>query len=165
MLLKSLPSILLPLGLVLFLTACAGHNVPTGRWTTDDSVRKFFEEGRIYPDHTYYYLGSITAPDSIIAIDNRYTLRTRVWAEIAISQQVFNGWLTWYRTDNFGPCPLYGGVILTPAGRPAGYWYSRNTRNIVEEPEPGVLVVYQPDSNGFTRCGRQDDDHGFLGLP
>jgi hypothetical protein len=144
---------------LILLSGCTAQ-VPTGRWETDTRVQESFEAGTLLPAHTYYYLGSFTAPDSVIAIDNRFTLRTRVWAQADVSAEMLNGWLNWYRTDNFRRhCPYYGGVILTPDGQQAGIWYSPDIRNIIRMPEPGVLEVYQPTSLTGRRCGepREND--------
>ncbi|MBV5319180.1 MAG: hypothetical protein JZU50_15410 [Desulfobulbaceae bacterium] len=152
-------TLLLLLSWTILLAGCAAQ-VPAGRWETDPRVQKSFEAGTLLPNHTYYYLGSYTAPDSVIAIDNRFTLRTRVWAQVDISEQMLNGWLNWYRTENFGwSCPYQGGVILTPDGQQAGIWYSRNIINIIRMPEPGVLEVYQPVTITGRRCEeRRDND-------
>ncbi len=146
------------LSCLILLSGCAPQ-VPAGKWETDPNVKKSFEAGTLLPAHTYYYLGSYAAPDSVIAIDNRYTLRTRVWAQADLTPAMLNGWLNWYRTDNFGwNCPYYGGVILTPDGQQVGIWYSPNIRNIIRMPEPGVLEVYQPSSLTGRRCGEPRDN-------
>ena len=55
-----------------------------------------------------------------------------------------------------------GGVILTPDGQQAGVWYSPNIINLVQMPEPGVLVVFQPRSPGLSGCTEQEQ--GGIGL-
>lgn len=146
-----------------FSTGCAA-NGPGGRWEVAAGVQQEFESGRILPDHTYYYLGSSSAPDSIIAINNQFTLRTRVWAQVNLTQEMFNGWLNWYRTDYVRGCEYHGGVILTPDGRKAGVWYSQNIFNIIRMPEPGVLEVFQPHSFAMATCGAQNDVSGGIGF-
>lgn len=142
------------------LSGCAagGNNAPAGKWETDPGVQEFFVSGAVLPEHTYYYIGSIAAPDSIIAIDNRFTLRSRVWAQIEMTEQLLSEWLQWYRTEQYGAgCEYRGGVILTPNGERAGVWYSQNIVNIIRMPEPGVLEVYQPHSVSGTTCGQDHD--------
>lgn len=145
-----------------FSTGCVATS-PGGRWEVAPGVQQDFESARILPDHTYYYLGSSSAPDSIIAINNQFTLRTRVWAQVNLTQEMFNSWMNWHRTDVTG-CEYHGGVILTPDGRKAGFWYSQNLFNIIRMPEPGVLEVFQPRSFAMTTCGALNDDHGGIGL-
>jgi len=142
------------------LSGCAagGNSTPAGKWDTDMGVQQLFVSGAVFPNHTYYYLGSIGAPDSIIAIDNRFTLRSRVWAQIEMTEQLLNEWLQWYRTEQYGAgCEYRGGVILTPDGERAGVWYSQNIVNIIRMPEPGVLEVYQPRTPSGATCGRDRD--------
>lgn len=142
----------------LSLAGCAA-GPPGGKWEIEPEVLQLFESGTVLPDHTYYYLGSITAPDSVIAIDHRFTLRTRVWAQIDLTEHMLNGWLQWHRTEHYGAgCEYRGGVILTPDGQRAGFWYSRNIINIVRMPEPGVIEVYQPRSIAGGTCGNPNDD-------
>ena len=143
------------------LSGCAA-TVPTGKWETDHQVGEVFESARVLPNHTYYYLGSITAPASVIAIDNRFTLRTNAWAEIEISEQILRDWLAWFPIAHSRNCLFRGGVILTPDGQQAGVWYSPNIINLVQVPEPGVLVVFQPRSTGLSGC--TDQEQGGIGL-
>ncbi len=146
----------------ILLAGCAAK-VPSGKWEVTPGVQQAFEAGTILPHHTYYYLGSSSAPDSVIAIDNHYTLRTKVWAQVDLTKERLNGWLNWYRTEPARDCEYYGGVILTPDGKQAGVWYSQNIINIIQMPEPGVLVVYQPHSVSLETCGSPDDGMGFGG--
>ncbi|QQG66762.1 hypothetical protein [Desulfobulbus oligotrophicus] len=147
---------------LVFMLGCVSHQ-PGGLWEIDMGVRQLVETGTVLPDHRYYYLGSITAPDTIIAISDQYTLRSRVWAEIELSESRLNGWLQWWRTEHYGPgCEFRGGLILTPDGRQAGIWYSRNIVNIVRMPEPGVLEIYQPRTITGSTC-EQEHDNGLWG--
>ena len=145
----------------LLLLAGCGARLPTGQWQGNTEARHSFEAGTLFPDHTYYYLGSIAGPESVIAIDNRYTLRSKVWAQVDMTQERMNSWLQWYKTDNSRVCDFFGGVILTPDGRRAGMWYSVNLLNTVEMPEPGVLVIYQPTSFSGSKCGMSDGSWFF----
>ena len=145
------------------LSGCATNSGPSGRWEMDAGVQQSVEAGTVLPDHTYYYIGSSAAPDSIIAISNQFTLRTRVWAQVDMNEQLLNDWLQWYRTEHYAPsCEYRGGIILTPDGRQAGIWYSQNIINLIFMPEPGVIEVYQPHSISGRTCGKENDD-GFLG--
>lgn len=145
---------------LILLGGCAAQR-PFGAWESDRRVGQLFESAQVLPDHTYYYLGSIAAPDSIIAIDNRYVLRSEVWARIEISEQILRDWLAWLPIAHSHQCVFRGGVILTPDGRQAGIWYSPHLLNVVQMPEPEVLVIFQPRSAGLSGCGEQD--RGSLG--
>jgi hypothetical protein len=141
----------------IFFAGCTTAAGPVGKWELDSGVQKAFEAGKVFPDHTYYYLGFYAAPHSVIAVSNRYTLRTRAWAQVDITEQMLQGWLTMFRTENATGCDYYGGVILTPDGQQAGVWYSQNNINIVQTPEPGVLEVFQPHTISGATCGAPDD--------
>lgn len=145
---------------ILIVGTLAGCGVlaPTGGWETDGRVEQLFTSAVVLPHHTYYYLGSVTAPDSIIAIDTRFTLRTKVWAEIEISEQVLSNWLAWLPLVHSRSCVFRGGVIRTPDGEQAGVWYSPNLINLVQMPEPDMLVVFPPRSIGPSACGDQEQD-------
>lgn len=152
----------LVLSLMIAMAGCAGNSfqTPQGEWIEEEGIQKVIESGALFPGHAYYYLGSITAPDSFIAIDNRWRLRTRVWAEVEMNPQRLAGWLQWYRSHQYGACEYRGGRILAPDGGEVGYWYSQNQFNIIYSPEPGVLEVYKPNAGGGKVCG----EPGFNGI-
>ena len=144
-----------------FLAGCAG-GPPGGHWVMDSGVQALFESGTVLPDHDYYYIGSYARPDSVIAIDRRFTLRTRVWAETDMTEAKLHGWLQMFRTEHLSPaCTYRAGVILTPDGYRVGYWYSRNIYNLIYMPEPGVIEVYQPHAGAGRVCGQELDNFGF----
>ncbi|MGI6657541.1 MAG: hypothetical protein ACOX5Z_12135 [Desulfobulbus sp.] len=144
---------------LLVLSACATPSPElTGRWQPDSRITALFREGVILPDHRYYYLGSSGRPDAVIAISNRFVLRTRVWAEVEMTPQLLAGWMQMFRTDQTWGCVWRGGVILAADGKQAGVWYSGNIFNLVREPEPGVLEVYQPTGYMGRRCDDMDGD-------
>jgi len=143
------------------LTGCADRQ-PAGHWLMDSAGLDLFESGTVLLDHNYYYIGSYAIPDSIIAIDRRITLRTRVWAETDMTEAKLQGWLQMFRTENHPPaCTYRGGVILTPDGYRVGYWYSRNIFNLIYMPEVGVIEVYQPHAGAGRVCGQDFDGIGF----
>jgi hypothetical protein len=153
---SSAPVLLLLFGCILLLTGCT-TKVPTGNWQVHRDVQKIFETATVLPDHTYYYLGSSGAPESVIAISNEYTLRTKVWARAEITEKMLRGWRQWHTIMDNSSCRYYGGVIFTPDGRSAGVWYSPYIINTVRMPEPGVLVIFQPVSPFNRTC---DDSEG-----
>ena len=149
----------------LCLSGCAGLDAsrPQGQWMEDEGVQRQIETGTLFPSHSYYYLGSITAPDTFIAIDNQWQLRSRVWAEVKMTPQRLAGWLQWYRSEHDGGCEYRGGRILAPDGGQVGYWYSQNRFNIIYMPEPGVIEVYKPHAGAGRVCGEPGVDGYFPG--
>lgn len=125
---------------------------PMGVMKEDTKAKKAFEEGKVLPDYTYYYLGgSIIEPDSIIAIKKGYTLRdNKIWTKVLdIEDRVIRTWIQAWKNDGHNLSDLHGGVILTPNGKEAGIWYSHFPEGAVMEPVPGVLDIFEPHpSNG-----------------
>ena len=149
----------------LLMAGCAstGPAKPKGQWLEEEGVQATIERGTVFPHHTYYYLGSITAPDTFIAIDNRWQLHSRVWAEVAMSPVRLAGWLQWYRSENYGACDYRGGRILASDGSQVGYWYSRNPYNTIYVSEPGVIEIYKPHNVAGQVCGEPRDDGLMFG--
>jgi len=162
--LRSMVALLLACS-VLLMAGCGAIDPqrPQGLWMEEDGIRQRIAGGEIFAGHSYYYLGSITAPDSFIAIDQRWQLRTRVWADVAISEQRLGGWLQWYRTEHLGFCDYKGGRILAPDGSQVGYWYSQNPYNSIYSPEPGVIEIYKPHAGGGRVCGEPGYNGFFPG--
>lgn len=129
---------------------------PSGKWTKNADDAQVFESKTLLKGHTYYYRGRETAPDSIIAIDNSYTLKTKVWSKVEITQKMLDDWMYWLTITPSIMCPYYGGAILTPDGRKAGIWYSRKLITTVKTLEPGVLQVYPPYSLSGSSCAREE---------
>ncbi len=149
-------SILLPACLLLLvLLAGCGASRPTGRWVTSSDVLQTFRSGTILPHHTYYYTGSPVEPDAVIAIDNSFQLRTKVWSRVDITQKLLDRWMFWAATDMSVLCPYKAGIILAPDGRQVGVWFSKFAFNTIRSPEPGVIEVYLPFAPDNTSCGRE----------
>lgn len=147
--------VLVSFALLTFFSGCA-QNGASGKWVTSSNVERLFETKTVLPDHTYYYRGNERTPESIIAIDNTYTLQTKVWTRVAISQKILDGWIYWINTRTNLTCPYRGGTILTPDGQKAGIWYSRKLITTVKVPESGVIQVYPPFSIQGSECARQE---------
>lgn len=146
---------ILTVSLVAVISGCAPKG-PSGKWQQSHDVKLSFESGTILQDHTYYYDGSMAMPDAVIAIDNRYTLQTRVWAKVDIDPKQMGTWLSWYRTEISYACPFRGGLIITPDQQVAGIWYSKRLINTIRSPEPGVIEVYLPYSPPGSLCAREE---------
>ena len=131
---------------------------PRGMWLQDGQIQQHIARGEIFAEHRYYYLGSITAPDAFIAIDQRWQLRSRLWAEVETGPERLAGWLQWYRTEHLGFCDYKGGRILAPDGSQVGYWYAQNPYNTIYSPQPGVIEIYKPHAGGGQVCG--EPGHG-----
>lgn len=141
--------------LIMVMTGCV-QSSPSGKWARSKDGGLPFENRTILPDHTYYFIGNEVTPESIIAVDNRYTLKTGVWSPVTITRKILDEWMFWIDTRLSLTCTYYGGILLTPDGDKAGIWYSRKLISVVKTPEPGVLQVYAPYNPSGSPCGRQD---------
>ena len=140
--------LILVLSATFFAANCdaAKMKAPVGKWETNTEAKKSFETAKLMPDYTYYYIGSITEPESVIAVSNTFKLSpSRAWAKVdEMSEKVLRGWAQAWKADGHDSADLSGGNILTPDGKKAGIWYSHYPANIVTFPEPGTLTVFQP---------------------
>ncbi|WP_457574129.1 hypothetical protein [Desulfolithobacter sp.] len=146
----------------LFLSAlvsgCA--TLPGGQAQYSEQVDNIFLSATIIPDHTYYFLGSENDPDAVIAIDNRYRLRTaHAWAEARITKRLLQQWAFMARTyPGDLVCPYRGVVLRGPDGQQIGMGYSRWTFTTILYPEPGVVIIGQPVPLGACRGQDRLDD-------
>jgi len=106
-------------------------------------------------NHTYYYRGTKTEPDSIIAIDNQFSMTSKVWARVDITRKMLDDWAFWIDTYlGWWNCPYRGVKLFAPDGRQVGVGYSKFTFSVVKMTEPGAIVVYPPQAMGS--CRRQE---------
>lgn len=107
--------------LVLSLAGCAGRH---GRFVYDEAVDQVFEELTVLSDHRYYFTGPESRPDAIIAIDKRYTLKSKLWKPVEMTSEKLKHWVdNPARRARFYPY-TYGRYIVSDDGRRIGLWYS-----------------------------------------
>jgi hypothetical protein len=140
---------------IVFLGGCVQAG-PSGKWIRNSGDAQLFESKTLLKDHIYYYRGNETSPDSIIAIDNKYTLKTKVWSRVEITQKILDDWMYWLTIQPSIMCPYYGGAIITPDGEKAGIWYSKKRITRVKMPEPGILQVYPPYNLSGSSCAWEE---------
>ena len=139
----------------LFLLTACGSTGPSSYVYSQEVNRMFEPPPTLLPNHTYYYIGTPVEPDAIIAIDNQFTMVSKVWAKVDISQKILDDWAFWF--DNYigwWSCPYRGALLLAPDGRQVGVGYSRWTFSVVKMPTAGAIVVYPPQALGS--CRRRD---------
>jgi hypothetical protein len=107
--------------LILFLAGCTGRY---GGFVYDEAVDQVFEELTVLPDHRYYYTGPESRPDAIIAIDQRYTLKSEIWKPVEMTSEKLKRWVdNPARRARFYPY-TYGRYIVSDDGQRVGLWYS-----------------------------------------
>ncbi len=139
--------------LVLFsLTGCA--NTGTLGFKYSREVASKFETPVLLPDHTYYFYGSETEPDAVVALDNRYQMNSKVWSRVDITQEQLEKWAFQFDTyPGWFNCPYRGVVLFATDGNKVGAGYSKWTFSITKITAPGEIVVFPPRAQG--NCRRQ----------
>ncbi|MEJ2641371.1 MAG: hypothetical protein P8010_17530 [Desulfosarcinaceae bacterium] len=108
--------------LILSLEGCAAGRY--GKFVYDEAVDKVFEDLTVLPDHRYYITGPDSRPDAIIAIDQRYTLKSKLWKPVEMTPQKLKHWVANpARRAQYYPYP-YGRYIVSDDGQRIGLWYS-----------------------------------------
>ena len=78
-------------------------------------VGRLFENTEILPDHNYYYSGPDAIPYALIGIDKKYTLESRYWKRINLTEEQL-------RSAFLEPCPDIGrrvAEVIEEIGREA----------------------------------------------
>lgn len=140
--------------LLFILTGCV--TIPPASYSYDQQVDRQFEPPpTLLKNHTYYYMGTPVEPDAIIAIDNQFSMESKVWSKVDITPDLLNKWAFWIDSyQGWWNCPYRGVKLLASDGTQVGVGYSRWTFSVVKSPEPGTIVVYPPRPIGS--CSRQD---------
>lgn len=124
------------------LVGCGSPNY--GRLQSSHEVTQVFKNNQILADHVYYYSGFQRIPYGIIAIGNKYTLRSSRWKPIELDPTLLNQ-LT-YRMRHVYSLEPRGAWILDPEGGRVGIWYSSRyqTTVIIEKDSQVVVVTPEP---------------------
>jgi hypothetical protein len=95
-----------------------------GRFVYDEAVDDTFEQLSVLRGHSYYYSGPDSYPDVIIAINEEYTLASKLWKPIEITEAQLKKWI-YYPTRRAQYYPYtFGRRILDERGNQLGVWYS-----------------------------------------
>ncbi len=148
---RILSIIFLMLGMTFYATlGFSSHTAttgPMGEMKEDVKAKKAFEEGKMIPGYTYYYIGgSIIEPDSIIALKKGYMLEEhKTWSKVLdMEDKVIRTWIQAWKNDGHFLSDLHGGVLLDSEGKEVGIWYSHYPSGAVMEPVPGVFHIFPP---------------------
>jgi hypothetical protein len=112
------------LGVVLLVLSMAGCAGRYGNLVYDEAVDQMFENLTVLPDHRYYFSGSDSRPDAIIAIDTRYALKSNIWKPVEMTSEELKRWIdNPARRARLYPYN-YGRYIVSDDGQRIGLWYS-----------------------------------------
>jgi hypothetical protein len=122
------------------LVSCASG--PFGKMELDNSVRSSFEQGKLLPEHQYYYAGEPGRPYAIIALNQSVKLMTPFWR-----QKDFTGSeLAAYSLaiERYYMPPPIGSWILDAQGNRIGVWYGSGPTPTVQSPAPDQAKISFP---------------------
>jgi hypothetical protein len=89
-----------------------------------------------------------------VAIDSKYSMNSKVWSRVDITQKQLDDWAFQFDTySGWYSCPYRGVVLYATDGSKVGVGYSKWTFSIAKITAPGELVVYPPQALGS--CRRQ----------
>ena len=107
-------------------------------------VTQLVESGTVLPGHTYFYTGPEAMPEEIIAVDNRYTLKSKYWIRVNNVKERLADWNEYIENSYRYTYAYIGAWIMTPDGQQAGIWYSRYYYTVVQYPDSSSIIVYTP---------------------
>jgi hypothetical protein len=118
------PSFCAGLGLLVLMALITGCGGTYGRFVYDEAVDDAFEQLTVLPGHQYYFSGPDAYPDVIIAIDKEYTLASKLWKPIEMTETQLKKWVFYpSRRAHYYPY-TYGRRILDDRGNRIGVWYA-----------------------------------------
>ncbi len=128
---------------VTVLAACSENY---GRLQRSEEVDRIFKTYRVLPGHKYYYTGPAGRPDAIMGIHNDYTLETTQWTPFDPADNTLKTGvdsINFHHSTRVRNYP-YGFIILDPAGRQVGIWYSIWDWTTVIMEKDNRLKVFPP---------------------
>jgi hypothetical protein len=116
-------AVILGLTLPALIGGCAAGS--RARLERSQQVYQDFMAGNVLPGHRYYTTGPQSAPDAILGVSDKYTLKSERWTEREFSPQVLKELVGRMNTDFKSPVAgLLGAYVQGPEGQRIGVWYS-----------------------------------------
>lgn len=138
-------STMLAFAVILF--GCAGTFRNYGTVKTDRETALMFEQKQLPADYRYYYVGADSEPNAIIGIAPGYTLKTRLWKAVDLTDATLSGWLR-SMTGGLGTgTGIWGAALLAKDGRRVGVWYSPHEPSTIIVTPEGEVTVNPPRPN------------------
>ena len=140
---RLLNAIILVSIIVLALSGCSLSNY--GKLKSQPEVTQGFETYQILPNHKYYYRGTYSQPIVIVGIKDNYVLNSKLWVKIDPKSQDFRALIDKVSLQGTGGTTQpWGFIILDPAGRDVGVWYSAVRAAAVEINKNGQITKLLP---------------------
>ncbi len=94
-----------------------------GKLEKSAEATRMFKDYQILPNHKYYYRGNFDRAIALVAIDDDYTLDSRLWTKIDPNSPDFRKLVDKLYGDP-GADYGYGSIIYDHTGNKVGLWYS-----------------------------------------
>ena len=109
--------------LLFSLAACASTGV-YGKFVYTQEVDDLFESLTVLPDHAYFFSGSDARPRVILAIDDAYTLSSKLWKPVDMTAEQLKRWVLNPSRRSQYDAATYGRYIYDDKGQRIGAWYA-----------------------------------------
>lgn len=125
-------------------------------------VTRQYRALQINPNYNYFYSGTKQNPDAILGMDKIYTVQSKFWHPVDLSEEQLKYWVTWgdRQSSDEGFSSRYlgkymGAYILDPTGRTIGDWYSKKDWGIFDFPGNNVVIPYPPQNRAGSELHRR----------
>ena len=142
---------LIPIVFILVGTSSCSTTGNRGTIREHHEVTSIFRSFEVIPTYNYYYYGTFLYPDTIMGIDNRYTVVSELWKYIDLTPKQLERWvvnLDRDRGDRYFASRYHfryqGAYVLDPGGQTIGIWYSKLDWGLFEFPGDKVIIPYAP---------------------
>ncbi len=115
-----------------------------GSLRPDGEVTRLFKTYQVQTEYQYYFSGPQSRPHAIMGIHRSYTLNSKLWKAVDISEEQLKSWVSSRMYGRLGISPK-GYYIVDPDGKRIGIWYSMWDTTTVKIVGPGQVSVATPD--------------------
>ena len=139
------------LAFIASVSSAASTKGTMGTWKVDPAGKKNFEQEKVVQGYTYYFVGPVENPDSVMMISDKYKLHeSKFWAKkLDMADHVLREWnQAWKQNDSLSS--KNSGTIVDPKGNIVGYWMSDYPGGAVKVLDNGEIEVFQPYPVGST---------------
>jgi hypothetical protein len=148
--------------MALLITGCAATTSknPLGSIKESNDVFRQYREYKINPAYNYFYAGVELQPDAIMGIDKKYTVQSKFWHQVDLTEEQLQYWVKWgdRQSVDEGFSRRYlgkymGAYILDAQGTVVGDWYSKKDWGIFEFPGNNVIIPHPPRNRAGSSYG------------
>lgn len=127
---------------IVSLTGCGSATY--GRLENSPEVTQVFKDAKILSDYQYYISGFQRIPYAIIAIDDKYQLRSGLWQPLDLNSASLNQIV--YRMDHVYSLTPRGAWIVDHEGHRLGVWFSSQYQTTVKMEKNNQIMVASPEA-------------------